>query len=81
MKARVTITIDPDVHAQAKRTARVRRTTVSGMIEDFLRSPRVSGIDGSLVDEMLGSAKLRVSKRGKDLLYDELHERLIARRR
>lgn len=81
MKARVTITLDPDVHAQAKRTARMRRTTVSGMIEVFLRSPQVSDNDRSLVDEMLGSGKLRVSKRGQDPLYDELHKRHIARRR
>ena len=81
MKARVTITLDREVHAQAKRTARARRTSVSGMIEDFLRSPQATGSHASLVDEMLGCAELRAPKRGKDPLYDELHERLIARRR
>ncbi len=81
MKARVTITLDPEVHARAKRTARVRRTTVSGLIEGFLRSPLAAGKEGSLVDEMLGSGKLRKVKPGRDPLYDELHERFIVRRR
>ncbi len=81
MKTRVTITLDPEVHVQAKRTARMRRTTVSGLIEVFLRSPQASGKGKSLVDEMLGSGRLRVSKRGQDPLYDELHKRHIARRR
>ena len=81
MKARVTITLDPEVHARAKRTARARRTTVSGLIEGFLRSPQAAGQDKSLVDEMLGCSELRMVKRGRDPLYDQLHERLIARRR
>jgi len=79
MKARVTITLDPEVHARAKRTARARRTTVSGLIEGFLRSPQAAGKDRSLVDEMLGCGELRAVKRGQDPLYDDLHERFIAR--
>lgn len=81
MKARVTITLDPEVHARAKRTARARRTTVSGLIEGFLRSPQAAGKDISLVDEMLGCGELRAVKHGQDPLYDGLHERFIARRR
>ncbi len=81
MKTRVTITLDPEVHALAKRTARVRRTTVSGLIEKFLRSPEAAGKDTSLVDEMLGSGELRALKRGRDALHDALHDRFIARRR
>ena len=81
MKSRVTITLNPEVHALAKRTALARRTTVSGLIEKFLSSPQAAGRDGSLVDEMLGSGELRVVKRGQDPLYDELHGRFIARRR
>lgn len=81
MKSRVTITLDPEVHARAKRTARTRRTTVSGLIEGFLRSPLAAGKDKTLVDEMLGCGKLRAVKRGRDPLYDELYERLIVRRR
>jgi len=81
MKTRVTITLDPEVHARAKRAARARRTTVSGLIETFLRSPQAAGKAGSLVDEMLGSSELRAVKHGQDALYDELHGRFIARRR
>lgn len=81
MKSRVTITLDPDVHARAKLAARARRTTVSGLIESFLRSPAASPAvrsDGSLVDEMLGSAELREVPPGADPLYDALHARHIA---
>lgn len=80
MKTRVTITLDPEVHALAKRTARARRTTVSGLIEKFLRSQEAAGRDSSLVDEMLGSSELREVKRGRDALHDALHERFITRR-
>ncbi len=56
MKKRATITIDPEVHARARRLARQRKTTVSGLIESLLASEGRSG--GSLVEEMLGSAAL-----------------------
>ena len=74
MKSRVTITLDPDVHARAKQVARARRTTVSGLIESFLRLSAAAPVDragGSLVDEMLGSAELRDVPPGTDLLFDE----------
>lgn len=77
MKTRVTITLDPDVHAHAKQVARTQRTTVSGLIEAFFRSHQ----SASLVDDMLGSAKLRELKPGADPLHDALHARHIARRR
>lgn len=80
MKTRVTITLDPAVHARARQAARARRTTVSGLIEAYLRSTSTDAA-GSLVDEMIGSAKLRRVKRGRDPLYDALHARHIARRR
>jgi hypothetical protein len=76
MKTRVTITLDPATHARAKAAARSRRTTVSGLIEACLRStPAQSGT--SLVDEMIGSAKLRRVKRGRDPLYDALYDRYV----
>ncbi len=81
MKSRVTITLDPDVHARAKRAARARRTTVSGLIESFLRSPAAAptvGAKGSLVDEMIGSARLREVEPGADPLFDALHARYLA---
>ena len=79
MKSRVTITLDPVVHARAKQTARERRTTVSGLIESFLRSPAGAARAGrSLVDDMLGSAELRKVEPGTDPLFDALHARHIA---
>ena len=80
-KTRVTITLDPEVHARAKAAARARRTTVSGLIKAFLRSPDAAGSGGSLVDEMLGCAELRNVEPGRDPLYDALHARHIALRR
>lgn len=77
MKARVTITMDPALHRHAKRLARLRQTSVSGLFESFLRSTES---DGSLVDKMLGSAELRAFPPGDDPLYDALHSRHIARR-
>lgn len=81
MKTRVTITLDPQVHARAKQVARARRTTVSGLIEAFLRSPDAGGTGSSLVDEMLGCAELRDVKPGDDPLYDALLARHVARQR
>lgn len=80
MKTRVTITLDPEVHNRAKQVARAKRTTVSGMIEAYLRSSAVRKT-GSLVDKMIGSAKLRTVKRGRDPLFDALYDRHIVRRR
>lgn len=57
MKTRATITIDPKLHARAKRLARQRKTSVSGLFEQFLKSQSESGV--SAVDQMLGSASLR----------------------
>ncbi len=81
MKARVTITLDPEVHARAKELARARRTTVSGLIEAFLRSSDAARTGVSLVDGMLGCAELRTVEPSRDVLYDALHARHIARRR
>jgi hypothetical protein len=82
MKSRVTITLDPDVHARAKQAARARRTTVSGLIESFLRSPAAAPTRSgrSLVDQMLGSGELRSVPAGVDPLFDALHARHIAPR-
>jgi uncharacterized protein DUF6364 len=81
MKTRVTITLDPEMHSRAKAEARARRTTVSGLIEAFFRTPDAAGSGGSLVDEMLGCAELRTVEPGRDPLYDALHSLHIARRR
>lgn len=81
MKTRVTITLDPDIHAHAKQVARAQRTTVSGLIEAFFRAQQNAGRRASLVDDMLGSAKLRAVTPGADPLHDALRARHIARRR
>lgn len=57
MKTRATITIDPNLHARAKRLAKQRKTSVSGLFEQFLKSQPENGV--SAVDQMLGSASLR----------------------
>jgi hypothetical protein len=81
MKIRVTITLDPEVHARAKQMARARRTTVSGLIEAYFRSWDAAGKGGSLVDEMLGCAELRDVAQGNDPLYDAMYARHVARQR
>lgn len=84
MKSRVTITLEPELHARAKLAARARRTTVSGLIEGFLRSPAAAppaARGRSAVDEMIGSAELRGVAPGTDPLFDALHARHVAARR
>ena len=83
MKEHVTLTLAPAVHARAKRIARARRTTVSGLVAAFVKAAPENGgpTPKSLVDEMLGSAKLRRPTPGRDPLYDALHSRHIASRR
>lgn len=81
MKTRITTTLNPDVHARAKQTARARRTTVSGLIETYLRSPAAAsmarGSKGSLVDAMVGSAGLHALQPGVDPLFDALRARHV----
>jgi len=57
MKTRATLSIDPQLHARAKRLAKLRRTTVSGLFESYLAQQ--PDPDGSLVDELIGSAALK----------------------
>jgi len=71
MKTRITITLDPAAHQRAKRTARARKTSVSGLIETLLESV-VDPSPPSLVDRMIGSATLRSPADGSDPLYDAL---------
>lgn len=58
MKTRVTITLDPAIHRAAKRTARSRSTTLSGLVETLLAAAGTKP-GTSLVDEMIGCAALR----------------------
>lgn len=71
MKTRVTITLDPLLHQRAKRAARARRTSVSGLIESLLETAAPPAAT-SLVDRLVGSASLRSPAVGVDPLYDAM---------
>lgn len=81
MKKRITITMDPAVHERAKRLARKRKTTVSGLFESYLKTAGSSiGEEAALVDEMIGSASLREPPSNTDSLYDALRAKYVAER-
>ena len=52
MKNRITLTIDPEVARRARKVARARNTSVSGLVEELLRSAPLPGgeMRGSFVD-------------------------------
>ena len=76
MKTRITITIDPETHRQAKAAARSRKTSVSGLIESLLRSAATPP-SRSVVDRLIGSAALRAPEAGTDSLYDALSAKYV----
>ena len=76
MKARVTITLDPELHRLAKQKARKKHTTVSGLIESLLLSETTLA-KTDLVASMTGSASLRESSPGNDPLYDRLKAKYV----
>jgi hypothetical protein len=43
MKTRITLTIDPAISHRAKQLARQRNTSVSGLVEQFLRDATAQG--------------------------------------
>ena len=60
MKTRATLSIDPALHRRAKRLAKERRTSVSGLFESLIKEqPEESA---SIVDQMIGSASLKSGK-------------------
>jgi hypothetical protein len=61
MKTRATLTIDPSLHARAKRLAKQRRTSVSGLFEAFIKE-QAEAADTSVVEKMRGSATLKPAK-------------------
>lgn len=73
MKTRATITIDPELHRRAKKLARRKRTTVSGLFESYLRSQPLE--EESLVDNMIGCATLKPAP----VQTDPLREHLLAK--
>jgi|694.fasta_scaffold46916_6 hypothetical protein len=79
MKSRITITIDPKVHALARKTAKRRDTTVSGLIEGLLREEGGHARQG-IVDKMTGVASLREPAKGDsgdDLIRKALRAKYI----
>ncbi len=79
MKKRVTITLDPQIHDRAKRVARARKTTLSGLVESCLKGSSLeTERSGTLVDEMIGSASLRDPPENPDPLFNELRRKYVA---
>lgn len=79
MKSRITITIDPKVHQLAKKAAKRRDTTVSGLIEGLLLEEITQSRRG-LVEKMTGVSILREAvggKSGRDRLQDALRAKYI----
>jgi hypothetical protein len=79
MKSRITITIDPKVHQLAKKAAKRRDTTVSGLIEGLLLEEGTQSRRG-LVEKMTGVSILREAvggKSGRDRLRDALSAKYI----
>lgn len=64
MKTRATLTVDPELHARAKRLARQRKTTVSGLFESYLASQ--PDPQGSRVERLIGSASLNAAPEHPD---------------
>ncbi len=66
MKSRVTLTIDPEVARRAKKVARSRNTSFSGLVEDLLRTAQIPGgeRDGSFVDRWAGKFRVADSAAG-----------------
>jgi hypothetical protein len=76
MKDRITLTIDPAVARRAKKLARARQTSVSGLVEEFLRDAPLSGNEASesFVDSWAGRFELIV-----DPTPNPRRERLLAK--
>lgn len=66
MKHRITVSIDPEVSRQAKKLAHAKQTTVSGLVEGFLRSTSMPTRrkTGSFVERWAGKFAVTQSKPG-----------------
>ena len=82
MKKRITLTLDTEVAKRARQIADSRKTTVSAVIEDFVRtaplpsgkslpSPRSRKARVSFVDKWRGKLRVRSSSK-PDLLLEAL---------
>jgi hypothetical protein len=65
MKKRVTLTMDPDVVRRAKRLAHRRNTSVSALVEDFVRKAALTDEDPgtSFVEKWAGKFRVRTDSR------------------
>ena len=66
MKNRITLTIDPAVARRAKKVARANNTSVSGLVEELLRSAPIPGGEKqrSFVDRWAGKFSVAESSPG-----------------
>ena len=76
MKTRVTITLEPEAHQRAKRTASARKTSVSGLIESLLQTATAAEMP-SVVDRMIGSAVLKDPADAADPRMDVLRAKYL----
>jgi hypothetical protein len=73
MKKRITLTIDPEVAGRARSLALQRHTTVSGMVEDFLRRAAPETAEApSFSRRWRGRFALRSPTNGRDPRLDGL---------
>lgn len=77
MKTRVTITLEPEVHRLAKKAARRRRTTVSGLFASLVEAEEAARSKGNIVAAMVGSARLREPAPGSDPLHEALRSKYL----
>ena len=76
MKTRVSITLDPEIHRLAKKSASRKRTSVSGLIESLLQFEVGAKKSGSAA-RLVGSAELRSPAPGHDPLRDALSAKYL----
>lgn len=76
MKSRVTITLDPEVHQLARKAAKRKKTTVSGLIESLLKDQATPESE-DWVSSIIGIAEPRNPEPGTDPLYDALAAKFL----
>jgi hypothetical protein len=74
MKTKATISINPDTLSEARKLAKQKKTSVSGLIEVLLNEAVVSMDDP--VKDLIGSAELNAALSG-DPLYKKLTEKYV----
>ena len=74
MKTRITLSIDPETGERAKRLARERNTTVSGLFSDFVQAQAPGQISP---EEFWGqwSGAFVVRERPGDVRYERMKEK------